>query len=44
MVKNKGYWLLAMKAVNFDIGEDGPFLLQRRGNRHDSAKLPAFEK
>lgn len=25
MVKNKGYWLLAMKAVHFDIGEDGPF-------------------
>ena len=44
MVKNKSYWLLAMKAVHFDIGEDGPFLLQRRVIRHDSAKLPAFEK
>jgi hypothetical protein len=44
MIKNKGYWLLAMKAVHFGIAEDGPFLLQRRGIRHDSAKLPAFEK
>jgi hypothetical protein len=26
MVKNKGYWLLAMKAVHFDIGEGGHFV------------------
>ena len=28
MVKNKniGYWLLAMKAVHFDRGEDGHFV------------------
>jgi hypothetical protein len=31
-----------MKAVHFDIGEDDPFLLQRWGIRHDSAKLPDF--
>jgi len=33
-----------MKAVHIDIDEDGPFLLQRRGIRHDSDKLLAFEK